>query len=192
MPEVRNTPSKIRPGDKVIRKPRKSSRKLRIAPNVPEAIKFFQFMFTQTPFLAMIKVIAVLWPLFALFLYLAEHNVNPDMSNYGHAIWWGLVAMTSMGTTYPPLTGLGQLVGGIWAFVGCVIFYGMIITSMHMYVSKRKSGTVRQIISTVEHNLEHMDELSLDELTLLKETLNAVIDEQINIGKVRAQDSPGR
>jgi voltage-gated potassium channel len=159
---------------------------------VPEAIKFFRFIFTQTPFLTMMTVIAVLWPLFALFLYLAEHTVNPDLSNYGNAIWWGLVAMTSMGTTYPPLTGLGQLAGGTWAFVGCIIFYGAIIASMTTYISKRKSGTVKQIISTVEHNLEHLEELSLDELTLLKETLNAVINEQTEVSKVRAQGSQSR
>lgn len=183
--------SRIRLGDKVIRKSRKPGKGLRIAPKVPEAIKFFQFIFRQTPFLPMMTVIAVLWPMFALFLYLAEHNINPGLTDYGHAIWWGLVAMTSMGTTYPPLTGIGQIVGGIWAFVGCIIFYGMIIASMTTYVSKRKSGTAKQIISTVEHNLEHLDELSIDELTLLKDTLTTVINEQIDISKVRAQESQG-
>ena len=187
MLEEKKPVSKVRPGDKVIRKSRQSSKRLRIAPRVPEAIKFFRFIFTQTPFLTMMAVIAVMWPLFAFLLYLAEHNVNSDLSNYGHALWWGLVAMTSMGTTYPPLTGIGQIVGGTWAIVGCIIFYGAIIASMTMYISKRKSGTVKQIISTVEHNLEHMDELSLDELNLLKETLTAVINDQIEITKVRGQ-----
>lgn len=188
MTEGKKPVSKIRPGDKVIRKSRKSSKGLRIAPKVPEAIRFFKFIFTQTPFLPMMTVIAILWPLFALFLYLAEHNVNPGLIDYGHAIWWGLVAMTSMGTTYPPLTGIGQIVGGIWAFVGCIIFYGMIIASMTTYVSKRKSGTVKQIISTVEHNLEHMDELSVDELVLLRDTLTTVVNEQIDITKTRSQE----
>ena len=191
MIDGKKSASKVRPGDKIIRKTLKPRKGLRVAPRVPEAVKFFRFIFTQTLFLPMMTLIAVLWPIFSLLLYIAEHNVNPDLSNYGHAVWWGLVAMTSMGTTYPPITGGGQVVGGIWAILGCIIFYGAIIASMTTYIAKRKSGTVKQIISTVEHNLEHLDELSSDELTLLKETLITVINEQIEISKVRSHPPQG-
>ena len=187
MMEEKKPASKIRPGDKVIRKQRKHGKRLRIAPTVPEAIRFFRFIFTQTPFLSMMTLLAILWPIFALFLYFAEHNVNPDLNNYGNAIWWGLVAMTSMGTTSPPLTGIGQLVGGVWAVIGCIIFYGMIIASVTAYFAKRKEGAVKQIVSTLEYNLEHMDKLSIEELKLLKETADGVIDAQIEMSKYQGR-----
>jgi voltage-gated potassium channel len=78
-----------------------------------------------------------------------------------------------------PVSGAGQIVGGIWAVLGCVIFYGAIIASVTVYFIRRREGTVKQIISTVEYNLERMDDLSLEELEILKETTDGLIDAQI-------------
>ncbi|TEU04272.1 MAG: hypothetical protein E3J24_01675 [Dehalococcoidia bacterium] len=87
--------------------------------------------------------------------------------------------MTSMGTAPIPVSGAGQIVGGIWAVLGCVIFYGAIIASVTVYFARRKEGTMKQIISTVEYNLERLDDLSLEELEILKETTDRLIDTQI-------------
>lgn len=87
--------------------------------------------------------------------------------------------MTTMGTAHIPVSGSGQIVGGIWAVIGSIIFYGAIIASVTVYFTRRREGTVKQIVSTVEYNLERLDDLSLEELELLKETTDRLIDLQI-------------
>ena len=171
---------KIRPGDEVLRRRRRPRRRLRIAPNVPGIIRFLRVIVTQTPFLPMISVATVLWLVFSTGFYFVEHGASGSGINYySEALWWGVVAMTTMGTAPMPVTGAGQIVGGIWTVLGCMIFYGAIIASFTVYFARRREGPVRQIILTVEHNLERMDALSLEELETLKETTDMLIDAQI-------------
>lgn len=187
MVEEKKPASKIRPGDKVIRKQRNRARRLKIAPNVPSTIKVIKFILQQTPFVPMFGLFVVLWLIFAAFFFLAEHQVNPDVSSYGQALWWGMATVETMGTPYKPLTTVGEVVGGIWAVMGVMLFWGAIIASVTAYFAKRKEGTVKQIVSTLEYNLEHMDDLSIEELKLLKETAASVIDTQIEMSKYQGR-----
>ncbi len=172
--------SRTRPGDQVLRRKREPRRRLRIAPNVPGVVRFFRIIVTQTPFVPMITLLTVLWLLFSTVFYFAEHGASGTGINYyTDALWWGVVAMTTMGTAHIPVSGAGQIVGAIWAVLGCVIFYGAIIASVTVYFIHRREGTVKQIISTVEYNLERLDDLSLEELEILKETTDKLIDVQI-------------
>jgi len=171
--------SKIRPGDEVLRRRREPRRRLRIAPNVPGVVRFLRVIVTQTPFVPMITLLTVLWLLFSAGFYFAEHGVNEHVTSYGQALWWGLAAVETMGTPFKPLTTAGHIVGGIWAILGCMLFWGTIIASITVYFARRKEGTVKQIISTVEYNLERLDDLSLEELEILKETTDGLIDTQI-------------
>lgn len=172
--------SKIRPGDEVLRRRREPRRRLRIAPNVPGLIRFIRVIVTQTPFVPMITLLTVLWLLFSAGFYFAEHNDNPEhVSSYGQALWWGLASVETMGTPFKPVTTAGHIVGGIWAVLGCMLFWGTIIASITVYFARRREGTVKQIISTVEYNLERLEKLSLEELEVLKETTDGLIDTQI-------------
>ena len=176
---------KIRPGDEVIRKRVKPRRRLRVGPRVPEAIRFIKVMITQTPLIPMLSITAVLWILFSLGVYLAEHGVNEHVSSFGQALWWSLAAVETMGTPYKPVTLAGQVVGGIWAILGVVLFWGTIIASVTTYIAKRRRRTERQIIETIEDNLEQLEKLSVDELETLKETTDVLIYEHINRLKER-------
>jgi voltage-gated potassium channel len=172
--------STTRLGHEVLRRKRQPRRRLRIAPNVPEVFKFLRVIVTQTPFLPMITLLTVLWLFFSTVFYYVEHGASgTEITDYTHALWWGVVAMTTMGTTHIPVSGSGQIVGGIWAVLGSIIFYGAIIASVTVYFTRRREGTVKQIVSTVEYNLERLDDLSLEELELLKETTDRLIDLQI-------------
>ncbi len=152
--------SKTRPGHEVLRRKRQPRRRLRIAPNVPEAVKFLRVIVTQTPFLPMIALLTVLWLLFSTVFYYVEHGASGTGINYyTDALWRGLVAITTMRTAHMPVSGAGQIVGGIWAVLGCVIFYGAIIASVTVYFMRRREGTVKQIDSTVAYNLERLDDL---------------------------------
>jgi len=176
---------KIRPGDEVIRRRVKPRRRLRVGPRVPEAIRFVKVMITQTPLIPMLSITAVLWILFSLGLYFAEYGTNEHVNTFGQALWWGLASVETMGTPYKPVTLAGQVVGGIWAILGVVLFWGTIIASVTTYIAKRRRRTERQIIETIEDNLEQLEKLSVDELETLKETADVLIDEHINRLKER-------
>jgi len=171
--------SRIRPGDEVLRRRREPRRRLRIAPNVPGVVRFLRVIITQTPFVPMIALLTILWLLFSAGFYFAEHGVNEHVTSYGQALWWGMAAIETMGTPYKPLTTAGEVIGGIWAILGVMLFWGTIIASVTVYFARRREGTVKQIISTVEYNLERLDDLSLEELEILKETTDGLIDAQI-------------
>ncbi len=173
--------SRTRPGDQVLRRRREPKRKLRIAPNVPGVVRFLRIIVTQTPFVPMVSILTILWLLFSTVFFYVEHGASDtEITDYSHALWWGVVAMTTMGTAHIPVSGAGQIVGAIWAVLGCVIFYGAIIASVTVYfIHRKKEGTVKQIISTVEYNLERLDDLSLEELEVLKETTDGLIDAKI-------------
>jgi len=171
--------SKIRPGDEVLRRRRRPRRRLRIAPNVPGFLRFLRVIITQTPFVPMITLLAILWLLFSAGFYFAEHGVNEHVTSYGQALWWSLAAIETMGTPYKPITLAGQIVGGIWAILGTMLFWGTIIASVTTYFARRREGTVKQIISTVEYNLERLEDLSLEDLETLRETTDVLINAQI-------------
>ena len=174
------TVSKTRPGDKVIRKTRGPRKRLRVAPDVPGAIRFLKFIATNTPFLPMLAIWVVLWLIFCAGFYFAEHNANAEhVYSYGQALWWGMAAVETMGTPYKPVTLAGEVLGGIWAILGVVLFWGAIIASVTAYFSKRREGVVKQIIATLEYNLERLDELSVEELEILKDTADGLIDAKI-------------
>jgi len=172
--------SRIRLGDEVLRRRREPRRRLRIAPNVPGFIRFVRVIVTQTPFVPMITLLTVLWLLFSAGFYFAEHNANPEhVYSYGQALWWGLAAVETMGTPFKPITTAGHIIGGVWAILGVMLFWGTIIASITVYFARRKEGTVKQIIATVEYNLERLDDLSLEELEVLKEITDGLIDARI-------------
>jgi len=172
--------AKQRPGNQVLRRRREPQRRLRMAPNIPGVLKFLKVIVTQTPFLPMFTALIVLWLLVSAGYYFAEHNANPvHVSSYGQALWWTMAAIETMGTPYKPVTTAGEVIGGIWAIFGVMLFWGMIIASVTTYFARRREGTVKQIISTVTYNLEQLENLSSQELEVLKETTDRLIDAEL-------------
>ncbi len=73
------------------------------------------------------------------------------------------------------MSGLSQLIGGIWIVLGSSIFFGTIIATITTYFMRPLQRPARQIVETIEYNLEQLDDLSIEELDLLKETTDALI-----------------
>ena len=181
---------KIRPGDEVLRRRREPRRRLRLAPNVPTIIRVLGDMVTRTPFVPMLCIVVALWLFFSTGFYFAEHGaIGSGINHYSEALWWGVVAMTTMGTAPMPVSGAGQIVGAIWAILGCIIFYGTIIAAVTSYFMLPRRRPTRAIISTVQYNLEALEDLSLEELETLKEVSDGLIDAQI--GRFKKQPPQG-
>jgi voltage-gated potassium channel len=139
--------------------------------------RFFRVVVTETPFVRMLVLLIVLWLLFSAGLYFTEKGaVGTAISSYGRALYWGVAAFSTAGIADTPRAGASQIVGGIWIVVGSLVFFGTIVATVTAYFMRPLQRPARQIIETIEYNLEHLEDLSVDELDLLKETTDALID----------------
>lgn len=171
------------PGDKVLRIRKRISprRRLRITPNIPGVFRFLGDMVTKTPLIPLILVLVVLWLLFSWGIYLVEHEVNKQISSYTHALWWSFTAMQTQGANAPgPITTAGMVIGAIWSVFSTVAFFGVIIGTLYSYYMLPRRRPSRELIGTIQYNLEELENLSVDELETLKETTARVVNTQIN------------
>ena len=130
----------------------------------------------HTPFARMVLLLVLLWLLFAAGLYLAEKGVaGSSIDSYGAALYWSVAAFTTAGIASEPVTGLARSIGGLWMIVGSVLFFGTIVATVTTYFMRPMQRPHKKIIETIEYNLEQLNELSVDELDLLKETVDTLI-----------------
>ena len=148
--------------------------------------RFVRDVYSQTPFFKIILLLISLWLLFSAGLYHAE-RAAPDtaITSYGKALYWGIAACSTAGIADIPVTAAGRVIGGIWIILGSVMFFGIIVATITFYFMRPLQRPVRQIIDTIEYNLEQLDELSLEELDLLKETVDGLIEHMEHIKRIK-------
>lgn len=138
--------------------------------------RFVKDVITQTPFLKMIFLLVVLWLIFAAGLFLAERGIeDAAITSYGHALYWGIAAFSTAGIADTPHSGVSKIIGGIWIILGSMLFFGTIIATVTAYFMRPLQRPAKQIIETIEYSLEQLEDLSIDELDLLKDTIDTLI-----------------
>ena len=151
--------------------------------------RFYRDVLEHTPFVQLLLLMLVLWFLFALGFYLAESSrPGSAIGSYGDALYWGVAAFSTAGIAGAPLTGAGKLIGGLWIVLGSVLFFGGIVATITGYFMRPLHRPARRIIDTIEYNLEQLDDLSIEELDLLRETTDALIE---HVERLKA-GQPGR
>jgi len=177
------------PGDKVFRlKRRRPRRRLRITPDVPGVFRFLRQIVTETPLIPLILALICLWLLFSWGVYLAERGANEQINSYGYALWWSFTAMQTQGANSPgPITATGILIGSIWSILSTVAFFGVIIGTLYAYFMLPRRRPSREIVSAIQYNLEQLENLSVDELELLRETTVRIVNAQI--GELKQKSS---
>jgi voltage-gated potassium channel len=170
------------PGDKVLRIRRRRPRgKLRVIPHIPGVLRFLGDVVTKTPLIPLLLVLIVLWLLSSWGIYLAERNVNEQISSYTNALWWSFTAMQTQGANTPgPITTGGMIIGGFWSIISTIAFFGVIIGTLYSYFMLPRRHPSRELISALQYNLEELENLSIDELEALKETTTRLVDAQIS------------
>lgn len=124
----------------------------------------------------MVILLAVMWLVFSTGIYFAEKTAQgSSINSYGDALYWGIAAFSTAGIADTPSSGTAKLVGGIWIVVGSVLFFGAIVAIITSYFMRPMQRPHKKIIDTIEYNLEQLNDLSLDELNLLKETVDTLI-----------------
>jgi voltage-gated potassium channel len=152
--------------------------------------RFLRDVRAHTPFLEMVVLLVGLWLAFAGALYLAERAApGSQIQSYGAALYWGVAAFSTAGIAATPVTGVARFVGALWIVLGSVLFFGTIVATVTAYFMRPLQRPARQIIDTIEYNLEHLDDLSVEELELLKETTDGLIEHMEQV-KARRASSP--
>ncbi|WP_428774404.1 hypothetical protein [Vibrio sp.] len=130
----------------------------------------------HTPFVEMVALQVVLWLLFSYGLYYFELGVaGTSIHSYGDALYWGIAAFSTAGIADMPLSGSAKFVGGIWIIIGSMVFFGTIVATVTTYFMRPMQRPHKRIIDTIEYNLEQLGDLDIDELDLLKETVDTLI-----------------
>jgi voltage-gated potassium channel len=139
-------------------------------------VRFIKDIVAHTPFIKMVFLLVVLWMIFSAGMYFAEQGVeDAAVSSYGEALYWGIAAFSTAGIAHAPRSGMALFIGGTWIIVGSILFFGIIVATITAYFMRPFQRPAKRIIDTIEYNLEQLDDLSLEELDLLKETTDALI-----------------
>lgn len=138
--------------------------------------RFISDVLTYTPLLGMILLMIVLWLTFSVGLYLTERGVaQASIDSFGGALYWATAAFSTAGIADTPRSGWAQLIGGVWIVIGSALFFGTIVSTITTYFMRPLQRPVRQIVNTIEYNLEQLEHLSIPELELLKQTTDTLI-----------------
>lgn len=142
----------------------------------PRLKRFVNDIFIHTPFVRMVFLLISFWMIFSAGIYYAEHGVEgTTITSYGRALYWGVAAFSTAGIADAPISGVSQILGGIWIVAGSALFFGTIVATITTYFMRPLHRPAKQIIDTIEYNLEQLDNLSIDELDLLKKTTDLLI-----------------
>ncbi len=138
--------------------------------------RFIHDVLMHTPFTKMVVLLIMLWLIFSSGVFLAEKGMSDTtITTLAEALYWGVAAFSTAGIADTPTSGLAQLIGALWIVIGSALFFGTIVATITTYFMRPMQRPHRKIIDTIEYNLEQLEELNLDELDLLKETVDTLI-----------------
>ena len=139
--------------------------------------RFVHDVSLHTPFTKMLLLMVVLWLTFSSGMYLAESTAETStIKTFGEALYWGVAAFSTAGIADTPVSQTGQLIGGIWIVIGSMMFFGTIVATVTTYFMRPMQRPHKRIIDTIEYNLEQLNDLNIEELDLLKETVDTLIE----------------
>jgi voltage-gated potassium channel len=139
--------------------------------------KFIGEIVTRTLFLQMIALLACLWLVFAVAMFAVERGAEgTPIRSLGDAMYWGIAALSTAGIADTPVTGASKLIGGAWIVIGSVMFFGIIVSTVTAYFMRPVQRPPDQLIESIEYSLEELDQLSVEDLDLLKETVDTLIE----------------
>ena len=145
--------------------------------------KFLRDIIDRTLFLQMATLLGILWLIFSAAMFVAERGAEDSpIRTFGDAMYWGIAALSTAGIADSPVSGLSKLIGGTWIIVGSVMFFGIIVSTVTAYFMRPVQRPTDQLVESIEYSLEELDQLSVEELDLLKENVDALIEhmEEIN------------
>ena len=191
--EDKEMPEQVTPllrGDRVLRiRRRRPRRRLRFTPDIPGVFRFLRQIASETPLIPLSLALIGLWLLSSWGVYLAERGANEQINSYGYALWWTFTAMQTQGANSPgPVTAPGMIIGSIWSIFSTVAFFGVIIATLYAYFMLPRRRPSREIVGALQYNLEQLDNLSIDELEVLRDTTVRIVSTRIRELEEKSSD----
>lgn len=147
--------------------------------------KFIEEIVSRTLFLQMVAVLASLWLVFATAMFMVERGAEGSpIRSFGDAMYWGIAALSTAGIADSPVTGASKLIGGAWIIIGSVLFFGIIVSTVTAYFMRPVQRPPDQLIESIEYSLEELDQLSVEDLDLLKGTVDTLIE---HVERIKSQ-----
>lgn len=146
--------------------------------------KFIRDVLLHTPIVRASTLLIVLWLLFSAGIYFGEIDAEGSkITSYGKALYWGVAAFSTAGIADMPVNGISEFIGAVWIVLGSMLFFGAIVATITAYFMRPFQRPSKQIVDTIKYNLEQLDDLTIDELELLKQTTDLLIEhvEQIKL-----------
>jgi voltage-gated potassium channel len=154
--------------------------------------KFVRDIVVHTPVVRMTVLLVVLWMIFSAGIYFGERGVTgTTITSYGKALYWGIAALSTAGIADMPVNGISETIGAIWIILGSILFFGAIVATVTAYFMRPLQRPSKQIIDTIEYNLEQLDDLSVEELELLKQTTDSLIVHVEHLKELRVEKGKG-
>jgi voltage-gated potassium channel len=72
-----------------------------------------------------------------------------------------------------------MLIGGIWSIFSTIALFGVIIGSLYAYYMLPRRRPAREIVNALQYNLEQLENLSVNELEVLRDTTVRIVNAQI-------------
>ena len=155
--------------------------------------KFIRDVLVHTPIIQMTVLLVILWVLFSAGIYFGERGAEgSSITSYGRALYWGVTAFSTAGIADMPVSAMAEFLGAVWIVLGSVLFFGAIVATVTAWFMRPLQRPSKQIIDTIEYNLEQLDDLSIEELELLKETTDSLISHVEHLKAVRAGKQLGK
>jgi len=142
----------------------------------------------HTPIVTMTFLLIALWMLFSAGVYLGERGVEGStITSYGRALYWGIAAFSTAGIADMPVSGISELIGAVWIILGSILFFGAIVATVTAYFMRPMQRPSRRIVEAIEYNLEQLNDLTVDELEVLKQTTDALIEHIERVKEAQAE-----
>lgn len=139
--------------------------------------KFIRDVVIHTPILKMTFLLIILWMLFSAGIYFGERGAEgTSITSYGRALYWGIAAFSTAGIADMPVNGISEVIGAIWIILGSILFFGAIVATVTAYFMRPMQRPSKQIVDTIEYNLEQLNDLTIEELEVLKQTTDSLIE----------------
>jgi len=154
--------------------------------------RFIADVVSHTPLIQLLVLLVVLWLVFSAGIYLSERGApGTSIDTYDKALYWSVAAFSTAGIADTPVAGLTRLIGGIWIILGSALFFGALVATITAYFMRPLQRPARQIIDTIEYNFERLDDLTVDELDLLKKTADTLIEHMERIKAYQQHKAAG-
>ena len=149
--------------------------------------KFIRDVLIHTPIIKMTFLLIILWMLFSAGIYFGERGAEgTSITSYGRALYWGIAAFSTAGIADMPVNGISEVIGAIWIILGSILFFGAIVATVTAYFMRPMQRPSKQIVDTIEYNLEQLNDLTIEELEVLKQTTDSLIE---HMERVKATQS---